>query len=247
MEWSDRGIVLSARRHGESSAIVAVLTESHGRHLGLVRGGAGKRHAGQLAPGNEVAVRWRARLEDHLGSYACEAVRHHAAGLLDDPLRLAGLSAACAVADSALPEREPHRAAYESLLGLLQAIAAAPTQTWAETYARFELRLLKDLGFGLDLARCAATGRNDTLAYVSPRSGRAVSRAAAEPYRDRLLPLPAFLLEGQGAPGSGPEILDALRLTGHFLEAHVFAPHGRTLPAARGRLVDRLAAWATIS
>jgi DNA repair protein RecO (recombination protein O) len=247
MEWSDRGIVLSARRHGESSAILSALTETHGRHLGLVRGGAGKRHAGAIEPGNEVAVRWRARLEEHLGGFTCEAIRHHAAGILDDPLRLAGLSAACAVADSALPEREPHRAVYESLRTLLQALSALPTQSWAGTYARFELGLLKDLGFGLDLARCAATGRNDTLAYVSPRSGRAVSRAAAEPYRDRLLPLPAFLLEDEGAAASRGEILEALRLTGYFLDAHVFAPHGRTLPAARARLVDRLTAWATIS
>ncbi|MGB8274442.1 MAG: DNA repair protein RecO, partial [Alphaproteobacteria bacterium] len=235
------------RRHGESSAIVSLLTEGHGRHLGLVRGGAGRRAAGTYEPGNEVAARWRARLDEHLGTYTCEVKRAHAAAILDDPLRLSGLAAACAVADAALPEREPHGAVFESLKGWLESVAAAPTMDWASAYVRFELGMLRDLGFGLDLSGCAVTGTNDTLSFVSPKTGRAVSAAAAEPYRDRLLTLPSFLLDPSAAALSPAEVLEGLRLTGHFLDRHVFAPHERKMPAARARLVDRLSRSATIS
>ena len=238
MEWSDDGIVLSARRHGESAAIANLLTRGHGRHAGLVRGGAGKRARGVLQPGNRVAARWRARLAEHLGTYSCELTRAHAAGVLDDPRRLAGLSAACALADAVLPEREPHGAVFE---GLTELLASLPGDAWPFTYVRWELDLLKHLGFGLDLGRCAATGRDDQLAYVSPITGRAVSLAAGEPYRNALLPLPPFLAaeRGSGDRRAG-EVADGLRLTGYFLERHVLGVGGRRLPAARQRLAERL-------
>jgi DNA repair protein RecO len=153
MDWSDEGIVLSARRHGESAAIVTLLTREHGRHLGLVRGGAGRRARGTYEPGNEVAARWRARLEDHLGTFTCELVINHAARLMDEPARLAALAAACAVADSTLPEREPLGPLYSGLRALLLALQ---TPGWAEAYVRWELALLRDLGFGLTFRRARA-------------------------------------------------------------------------------------------
>lgn len=237
MEWSDDGIVLLARKHGESSAVVSVLTAEHGRHAGLVRGGSSSRMRGVLEPGNRVRVTWRARLEEQLGSFTqCDMVANVSAGLLDDPLRLAALQALCAVAEAALPERERHGAVYAGMLDLLSALDSV---AWAGGYVRWELALLADLGFGLDLSACAATGSNDNLTYVSPKSGRAVSASAGEPYRDRLLALPEFLMGGQRDPGVG-DVAAGLALTGYFLDRHVLAPHGKTLPLARGRLLDRL-------
>ncbi len=237
MDWNDDGIVLAARRHGEHALIVQLLTREHGRHAGLVRGGAGARQRGNYQPGNFVAAQWRGRLPEHLGAYVCEVKRSHAAPLLDDPLRLAALSAACAVGEAALPEREPHGPVFEGFLALLEALDSE--RGWGEVYIRWELGVLAELGYGLDLSECAATGRNDELAYVSPKSGRAVSLSAGEPYRDRLLPLPAFLA------GSGPalpsELAQGLRLTGYFLKARLFAALDRGLPAARQRLAERAA------
>jgi len=245
MDWSDDGIVLAARKHGESSAIVTLLTRRHGRHLGLVRGGAGRRARGLYQPGNTVAASWRARLSEHLGSYTCEPVRAHAAGLLESAGALGALASACALVDTVLPEREPHAAVYEASLALLTALAGP---RWAQSYVRWELALLAELGFGLDLASCAATGANDGLVFVSPRTGRAVSAAAGEPYRDRLLTLPAFLIEpDDGIAASPAELGSGLALTGHFLERCVFAPDGRKLPPARSRLVDALGHFTTIS
>ena len=237
MHWTDDGIVLSARPHGESSAVVQLLTRGQGRHAGLVRGGQGKRARGIYQPGNLVAANWTARLAEHLGNYTCELLESHAARVLDDPPRLAALSAAAAVSEAALPEREPHPACFEGFLALL---AALPGDHWAEVYVRWELALLAELGFGLDLESCAAGGANDQLAYVSPKSGRAVSLAAGEPYRDKLLPLPGFLI-GRGGGGAA-EVEQGLALTGFFLERHVFAPHHRDLPAARRRLAERFPA-----
>ncbi len=238
MNWSDEGYVLSVRRHGEAAAIVNLLTRDHGRHAGLVRGGMGRRLRGVLQPGNQVAANWRGRLEEHLGTYTVEGKRDHAAGLLGDGDRLAGLTAAAAVTETALPEREPHLPVHDAFASLLDALANAPG--WAAVYVRFELGLLGELGFGLDLSHCAATGQTDDLAYVSPRSARAVSRDAGEPYKDRLLQLPQFLLaEAPDAPTT-QDIVDGLKLTGHFLETAVFAPHNRPLPAARERLVARI-------
>lgn len=237
MEWSDRGIVLSARRHGESAAIVSLLTRDHGRHAGLVRGGAGHRARGIYQPGNLLAVRWRARLAEHLGSFGCELERAWAADFLEDPRRLAGLSASCALVDVALAEREPHPRLFELLSALLAAPAA---QDWFAAHVRWEVALLADLGFGLDLESCAATGTTEGLAYVSPRSGRAVSSAAARPYREKLLVLPDFLTgESDAAPGFA-DILTGLRLTGYFLERFVLAPLERRLPPARTRYIEGL-------
>ncbi len=244
MDWKDEGIVLSAHKHGESSAIVTLLTREHGRHAGLVRGGAGKRARGIYQPGNHVMAQWRARLAEHLGSYQCELTGASAAHLLDDRLRLAALSAACALTEAAVPEREPHGVLFEMFAGLL---AALDRDDWQFLYVRWELDLLRELGFGLDLSSCAATGRTDQLTYVSPKSGRAVSLTAGEPYRRSLLALPGFLLNGEGAKNAeqgletAGSVRDGLALTGYFLEHYVFAPNNRGLPAARQRLVERLA------
>lgn len=241
MQWSDEGIVLSARKHGESAAIVQLLTRAHGRHAGLVRGGAGRRARGIYQPGNHVTATWRARLSEHLGTLSCELAESRAAILLDEPLRLAALTAACAVVEASLPEREPHVAVYDGFLALLEALvpAAGDGAGWTAAYVRWELALLAELGYGLDLSACVATGRNDELAWVSPRSGRAVSLSAGAPYRDKLLPLPRFLLDGSGADAR--EVADGLRLTGHFLDRHVFTAHGRRMPRARDRLAAGLA------
>ena len=234
MHWTDEGIVLSARPHGETAAVVHLLTRTHGRHAGLVRGGQGRRLRGIYQPGNLVAATWSGRLPEHLGTYTCELVQGYAARVLDDPDRLAALSAAAAVSEAALPEREPHGACFDGFVALLDALSDAH---WAEVTVRWELALLAELGFGLDLAACAAGGDNDQLAYVSPRSGRAVSLAAGEPYRDRLLTLPGFLV---GRAGGGPvEVGQGLALTGFFLERHVFGPQHQPLPAARRRLAER--------
>ncbi len=238
MQWSDAGFILSARKHGESSAIVNILTRHHGRHAGLVRGGAGRRLRGILQPGNAVAAYWRARLAEHLGSFTVELAGAHAAPLLGDPDRLAALASACAVAESLLPEREVHAAVYEGFRVLLAALDSSPQ--WQAVYVRWELGLLAELGFGLDLTRCAVTGTAQDLVYVSPRSGRAVSAAAGEPYRDRLLALPAFLLSAGNGDHPGPEaVRDGLLLTGYFLASHASAAHHRGLPPARRRFADR--------
>jgi DNA repair protein RecO (recombination protein O) len=238
MNWSDDGYVLSVRRHGEAAAIVNLLTRGHGRHAGLIRGGTGRRLRGVLQPGNQVAATWRARLAEHLGAFTVEAVRDHAAAILPDGDRLAGLTSAVAVTEAALPEREPHLAIHDGFAALLAALDGEPA--WAAVYVRFELGLLAELGFGLDLSHCAATGSSDDLAYVSPRSARAVSRGAGAPYKDRLLPLPAFLLPGATETLTTPDVLDGLKLTGFFLESQIFAPHNRPLPAARSRLLERI-------
>lgn len=235
MDWTEDAIVLAARRHGESALVVSVLTRGQGRHAGLVHGGAGRRKRAIFEPGNLVRATWKARLAEQLGHLAAELVTAHAAPILDDPLRLAVLSSACAVVEVALPEREPHGDVYDSLLALIQGLGADDV---AARYVRWELDLLAELGFGLDLGTCAATGVNDDLAYVSPKSGRAVSAAAGEPYRDRLLPLPRFLLDDGAADARS--LAQGLRLTGHFLGEHVFGHREHGAPAARIRLVERL-------
>jgi DNA repair protein RecO (recombination protein O) len=245
MEWHDAGFVLAARRHGESAVIVELLTREHGRHAGLVRGGQSPKMRAVLQPGNEVAAIWRGRLAEHLGNIACELVRANAARTLDDPDRLAGLAAAAALVATALPEREPHPDVFASFHNLLQALDSVVG--WPERYVGWERDLLAALGFGLDLARCAATGVTSDLAYVSPRTGRAISREAGLPYHDKLLKLPAFLWCDK--PADRDQIGLGLSLTGYFLMHHVFGPQGRTLPAARRRLAERMqrAAADTIS
>lgn len=235
MEWTDEGVVLTVRRHGESAAIVSLLTAGHGRHAGLVRGGASRRLRGMLQPGNLVVATWRARLEEHLGTYTVEPVRSHAT-LYEQPGPLAALTAATALVEAALPERAPHPDLFRSLSMLLEALEG---QGWGAAYVRWELSLLAELGFGLDLGSCAATGTNDGLAWVSPKSGRAVSLSAGEPWRDRLLPLPSFLSPA-GGPADAGAVAEGLRLSGWFLERHVFEPHGMTSPDARERLVAHI-------
>lgn len=235
MEWTDDGVVVSVRGHGEASAIVSLLTLDHGRHAGLVRGATGKRMRGVLQPGNRVRATWRARLAEHLGGLTCELTESIAAGVIGDRKRLAGLAAACAITETALPEREPHPRMFNGLIGLL--LALAESDLWPSAYVKWELGVLAELGFGLDLSRCAVTGRGDDLTHVSPRTGRAVCQSAAEPYRERLLLLPPFLLE-EGEGGSVSEVAQGLMLTGRFLERHVYAPWDRELPAARARLAE---------
>ena len=236
MEWRDTGFVLASRRHGESALIVELLTREHGRHAGLVRGGQSSRMRAVLQPGNEVAASWRGRLAEHLGTIGCELARAHAAAFLDDPDRLAGLAAASALVAGALPEREPHPDVFALFAGLVAALDSA--DDWQARYVAWERDLLAALGFGLDLSRCAVTGEARELAYVSPRTGRAVSRFAGLPYRDKLLALPAFLW--QAVPADRHQITLGIALTGHFLAQHVFMPQGRTMPAARSRLAERL-------
>jgi DNA repair protein RecO (recombination protein O) len=245
MRWSDDAIVLSVRRHGESGLLVHCLTRAHGRHAGLVRGGQRPRARAQYQIGNRLLVTWSARLSEHLGTLTGELVEGRTATLIDAPARLGGLAAAAALADAALPEREPHRVLYERLDALADALQA--NLGWMPAYVRFELDLLTELGFGLDLARCAATGTTADLVYVSPNSGRAVSAAAGAPYRERLLRLPPFLAADAAAAPAAGEIMDGLELTGFFLERRVFGPHGRALPAARSRFVALLQQFITIS
>lgn len=248
MDWSEDAVVLGARPHGETAAILSVLTAGHGRHAGLVRGGQGRRLRGVLQPGNEIRVVWRARLPEHLGSFTVEPVRLLTGRLLDAPDRLAALAAAAAVTDTALPEREPHPALCGALLALLASLQDEPL--WPAVYVRYELGLLAELGFALDLSACAATGETGDLAFVSPRTGRAVSAAAAQPYRDKLLACPPFLTRALKEDDEGvtwAHIHDGLRLTGFFLERQVYLHAGRHEPAARTRFVDRIARKATTS
>ena len=234
MEWRDQGIVLSSRKHGETSVILDVFTPEHGRHAGVVRGGTSRKMTPLLQPGGQVDVTWRARLEAHIGSFTVEPVRSRAAAL-SERMSLAGLNAVTGLLAFCLPEREPHPALYkisEQLLDLL-----GNDDLWPLAYLRWEQALLDEMGFGLDLTSCAVTGTTEGLCYVSPKSGRAVSEDGAGEWADRLLPLPPCLL-GQGeAPDQ--EILIALGTTGYFLE-HKLAPElgHKPLPEARGRLVD---------
>lgn len=239
MDWIDEGIVLSARAHGESDAVLEALTRAHGRHLGLVRGGRSRRLRPVLQPGNVVKLEWKARLPEHLGNYGIELVDARAARVLDDATALAGVGTLCALA-RLLPERDPHPGLCAGALLILQHLEDA--DVWPGLLVRWELELLNELGFGLDLAQCAATGDREELVYVSPKSGRAVSRAAGEPYRDKLLHLPAFLSNGAGEAPSPQAVLEGFELTGHFLRRHVFDPRGLRPPEARERLLSRLKA-----
>ncbi len=237
MDFEDDAFVLAARAHGEAGAIVDLLTATHGRYVAHVAGGASRRMRPFLQAGARVIVRYRARVSEQLGSASLEPVGEGPSALFDDALALAGLSAAASVAAGALPEREPHPGAFfafEAFNGALSNI-----DIWPAVYVRFEAGLLQELGFGLDLSKCAATGSLDDLVYVSPRTGRAVSRAAGAPYAERLLKLPRFLLSAQGGLDAG-DIGAGMELTGHFLERFVFAVLNRPLPPARVWLIDRL-------
>lgn len=237
MDWTGEGILLSARPHGESSAIVEVLSAGRGRHLGVVRGGGGRRMAPVLQPGAQLMLVWRARLENHIGSFTVEPLRARAAMVLSDPERLAGLSSLCALAAFALPEREPQPRLYPLTLELADLIAGGGD--WFGGYLRWERALLEETGFGMDLSRCAVSGAREGLAHVSPKTGRAVTGAAGAAWAGRLLPLPAALIDTQ-AGADRAAMAAGLRTTGHFL-AGVLAPAlgDRPLPAARARLVAR--------
>jgi DNA repair protein RecO (recombination protein O) len=236
MEWVDSAIVLSSRPYGESGTIADLFTREHGRHQGLVRGGKARTI---LQPGNGVAAQWRARLAEQLGSYSLELAQARAGALMEARDSLAGLNAFTAMAGAALPEHQVHAPLYDAAAILLDAMAAADFAHWGPLYVRWEAGLLDALGFGLDLTACAATGRGDDLLYVSPRSGRAVSRDAGVEYASRLLPLPQFLLDPKNIPDAA-DTGAGLRLTGHFLLERVLRPQGRAMPQARLRL-DALA------
>lgn len=234
MEWREEGLLLSQRRHGESGAIIEVFTEAHGRHAGIVRGGASRKVAPILQPGAQLDVTWKARLEEHLGAYTVEPVRSRAF-LMEDRVMLAGLNALTGLLSFALPEREAHPSLYRRTLTVLGMMEEGPL--WRLAYLRWEMSLLEELGFGLDLSACAVTGATEGLAYVSPKSGRAVSEAGAGEFKDRLLPLSPALL-GRGT-GSVEDINDGLRVTGHFLRTWLVPALGdRPLPASRDRLAD---------
>ena len=235
MEWQSEGTVIARRPHGETAVIIEVMTVEHGRHAGLVPGGASRKRAAMLQPGSRLALRWRARTDDQLGHFTAEPVRARAA-MLGDPLALAGLNAVCALLSFALPERDPHPRLAIATEHLLDAIESGAD--WAETYLRWEMRLLDEMGFGLDLTECAVTGAREGLAYVSPKSGRAVSRLGAGEWANRLLPLPQAL---GGVAGNSNGIADGLAITGHFLNTRLAAELvGRALPAARDRLLRAL-------
>jgi DNA repair protein RecO (recombination protein O) len=236
MEWRDEGIILGTRRHGETSAILEVMTRDHGRHLGLVRGGRSRRMQPVLQAGNRVELTWRARLDEHLGTFQVEPVELHAAGLFDSACAVYGLQLLAAHL-RLLPERDPHRRLYETL-ALILGHLAEPLPA-AELLVRFELMLLDDLGFGLDLDECAATGSRENLVYVSPKSGRAVSGEAGEPWRDKMLPLPAFLT-GAGKRGDHAAVEDAFRLTAFFFARHVYEPRAVAEPDARAGFLGTL-------
>ncbi|WP_370229128.1 DNA repair protein RecO [Cognatishimia sp.] len=235
MDWRDQGIILSTRKHGETSVILEVFTPAHGRHAGVVRGGVSRKMTPILQPGSQVDLHWRARLEDHIGSFSVEPLRSRT-DALSDRLALAGLNAVTALLGFALPDREPHAALYartEPLLDLL-----GHSELWPLAYLRWEMTLLEDLGYGLDLESCAVTGAVDDLVYISPKSGRAVSKAGAGEWADRLLPLPPSLI-GAGE-GSDQDVLAGLSVTGSFLEQKLARELGtRPVPDARARFVDR--------
>jgi DNA repair protein RecO (recombination protein O) len=237
MDFTDEGILISAKPLGEANTIAELLTAGHGRHLGLVRGGRSRKMRPLMQLGNRLSVTWRARLSDHLGGFNVEMLEPHAARVLDDQVALAAIGSLTGLAKH-LPERDPHPQLYYGALEVLGALD--DVKVWPALLVRWEMLLLQDLGFGLDLSECAATGTDADLIYVSPRSGRAVSRDAGQPYCDRLLKLPLFLLEDDAAP-TAADVLAGFTLTGHFFERDVLSPHGLTLPSARTRLIELLA------
>ena len=234
MQWTDEGIILSVRPHGETAAVVELMTRSHGRHTGLVHGGRSRKSRPVLQLGNHVDAVWKARLSEHLGHMTLELRHGYAASAMNDPPALAALSSLCTLS-RLLPERDPHPALYEVTLFVMSFLD--DPSVWPALYVRWELALLQELGFGLDLSQCAATGANDQLIYVSPKTGRAVSASAGEPYRDRLLRLPAFLSPDRKASVTEADLNDGLALTGHFLEARILLSRGASLPDARLRIL----------
>lgn len=239
MQFTDAALLLSLRKFSETSAVVRAFTREHGVYAALVRGAQGK-NRGIWQPGNTVILTWKARLAEQMGGFTAELIAPGAALFMDDAARLAALSSAAALVEMLLPEREAHPRLYAAFSALLQHLR--DNENWRETYARFELALLSECGFRLDLTCCAATGTAENLAYVSPKSGRAVSREAGAPWQEKMLPLPSFLLsnEPQDTRPDSREILAALRLTGYFLAHWLLGPHEKSMPAARTRLAEYL-------
>ncbi|MBD0415836.1 DNA repair protein RecO [Oryzicola mucosus] len=237
MEWRDEGIILGTRRHGETSAILEVMTRAHGRHLGMVKGGRSRRQQPLLQPGNRVELIWRARLDEHLGLFQAESLESNAARLIDSAIAVYGLQTLAAHL-RLLPERDPHAALYETLSVMLAHLD--DPHLAGELMVRFELMVLEELGFGLDLSECAATGSRQDLVYVSPKSGRAVSRAAGAPWRDRMLALPGFLAVTAGRGAALNDVEDAFRLTAFFFTRHVYEPRGMQQPDARAGFLAAL-------
>jgi len=243
MEWQDVGIVLSSSKLGESDAVLEVMTPENGRYRGFVKGGAGKRQRANLQPGNKLSLKWRSRIEANLGRFTIELLHSPLGNLLGDGVKMSALSAVTSVVSASLPERETHPGVFEALevlIALLEDAAHDPKHV-ASGLARMELGILSELGYGLDLSRCAATGSMDDLTYVSPKSGRAVSREAGKPYHDKLLPLPEFMLASQMPIDGDEDISNGLRLTGYFMDRHVWGVSGKGQPAARDRFVASFA------
>ena len=243
MEWSDEGVILSVRPHGETGAVLELFTRAHGRHLGLVHGGRSRKLRPILQTGNHIDATWKARLADNLGHFAIELRRGFAAGVMDDAAALAALTSLAALS-RLLPERDPHPNLYEVTLFVLGFLDER--SVWPALLVRWELALLEELGFGLDLASCAATGQTSELVYVSPKSGRAVSAAAGEPYKGRLLSLPAFLRRGASGDVTLEDVRAGFAITGHFLQARVLRPRDLTMPQARTRLLSYLGQNSTL-
>ncbi len=241
MEWTDEAIILGTRRHGETSLILELMTPAHGRHLGLVRGGRSRRQQPFLQPGNSLSVTWRARLDEHLGHLAVEPTTERASQLMQSATGIYGMQMLAALL-RLLPERDPHPALYATLGPILDALDQP--QDAGELFVRYELAILNELGFGLDLSQCAATGTTEDLAYVSPRTGRAVSREAGAAYSDKLLPLPRFLWARANEPPALEELRQAFALTGYFFDRHVYEPRGIEPPPSRERFLALLAARA---
>jgi len=238
MEWHEPGIIIGTRRHGESSVIVEIFTAEHGRHMGLVRGGRGRRMRGVLQPGNRVLATWRARLADHLGHFLIEPDQLDAALYMADPLRLAALNTINELV-RLLPERDSHAHLFGAYIHILDYIRGE--EDWGDVFVRWELLLLQELGFGLDLTSCAATGGIENLVYVSPKSGRAVGSEAGAPYKDKLLPLPQFLIVETQADPAWNDVHDGLALAGYFLTRHVYEPRGINPPESNERMIRLLA------
>lgn len=236
LHWQDEGIILSVRGHGETGGLVSILTRGHGRAMGYIYGATSSKMRGVLEPGNIVTVDWSAKSPDQLGSFSLELERSIAAHVMDDPAKLTAMQSALSLADKTLPEREKHEGMFEGTKALLMSFAG---NIWAPTYVYWELGLLRELGFGLDLSKCVATGALDNLIYVSPKSGCAVSAAAGAIYKEKLLAMPAFL---RGAGLQEGDILSGLKLTGHFLRHRVFSLSNSNLPEPRLRLEDKFSA-----
>lgn len=234
IDWQDTGIILSVRGHGENGGIASILTQNHGRAAGYVYGATSTKSRGLLEPGNIVHVKWQAKASGQLGTFTLELEKSHAADVLDDPIKLTALQSACALADKTMPESEKHEGVYAGMRALLSSFSG---EIWPAAYIFWEIGLLRELGFGLDLTQCASTGQTEDLIYVSPRSGRAVSAPAGEIYKEKLLNLPPFL-RGE-ARMENQDVLDGLRLTGHFLLHRVFALSNSNLPEPRLRLEEK--------